>query len=87
MGFWDIITWIIVGGLAGWVASIITKTNANQGLLGNIVVGIIGGLLGGFVFGLIGGAGFTGFNPWSFFVAVVGAVIFLLIWKAISGKK
>lgn len=87
MGFWDIVTWIIVGGLAGWVASIITKTNASQGLLGNIVVGIIGGLLGGFVFGLLGGSGFTGFNIWSFIVAVVGAVIFLLIWKAISGKK
>lgn len=87
MGFWDIITWIVVGGLAGWVASIITKTNASQGLLGNIVVGIIGGLLGGFVFGLLGGSGFTGFNIWSFLVAVVGAVIFLLIWKAISGKK
>mgnify|MGYP003479879050 CR=1 FL=1 len=87
MDLWGIITWIIVGGIAGWVASIITKTNASQGLLGNIFVGIIGGLIGGFLFGLIGGTGFTGFNIWSFFVAVVGAVILLVIWKAVSRRK
>ncbi len=86
MDLWGIITWIVVGGLAGWVASLIMKTDASQGLLGNIVVGIIGGLLGGFIFGLLGGAGFTGFNPWSFFVALVGAIVLLLIWKAISGR-
>jgi len=86
MDLWGIITWIVVGGLAGWVASIITKTDANQGLLGNIVVGIIGGLLGGFIFGLLGGTGFTGFNIWSFLVALIGAVVLLMIWKAISGR-
>lgn len=82
-----IIGWIILGGLAGWVASMIAGTNAQQGLLGNIVVGIVGGLLGGFVFNLLGGVGVTGFNLWSFFVAVVGAVIALFIWKAFTGKK
>lgn len=87
MSLWEIITWVVVGGLAGWVASKITKTDASQGLLGNIVVGIIGGLLGGFIFGLLGGSGFTGFNIWSFVVALVGSVVLLLIWKAISGKK
>lgn len=87
MSVWGIITWIVVGGLAGWVASLITRTNRSQGILGNIVVGIVGGLIGGFIFGLMGGEGFTGFNIWSFIVALVGAVILLLIWKAISGKK
>ncbi len=87
MGFWGIVTWIIVGGLAGWVASKIAKTDASQGLLGNIVVGIIGGLLGGFIVELLGGQGFTGFNIWSFFVALLGAVVFLFIWKAITGRK
>lgn len=87
MDLWGIITWIIVGGLAGWVASLITKTDSSQGLLGNIVVGIVGGLLGGFVLGLLGGSGFTGFNLWSFVVALIGAVILLLIWKALSSKK
>lgn len=87
MGLWEIITWIVVGGLAGWVASKITKTDASQGVVGNIVAGVIGAFVGGFVFGLIGGAGFTGFNPWSFVVALVGAVIVLFIWKAITGRK
>lgn len=87
MDVWGIISWIVVGGLAGWVASIITKTDASQGLLGNIVAGVIGGLVGGFIFGLLGGSGFTGFNLWSFLVALVGAIIVLAIWKAITGRK
>ncbi len=82
-----IIGWIVLGGLAGWVASMIAGTNKEQGLLGNIVVGIIGGLVGGFIVNLIGGEGITGFNLWSFLVAVVGAVIALFIWKAITGNK
>ena len=81
------IGWIVLGGLAGWVGSMIAGTNKSQGLLGNIVVGIIGGLLGGFIFGLLGGSGVTGFNLWSFLVALVGAVVLLFIWKAITGRK
>ena len=87
MGFWAIVTWIVVGGFAGWVASMIAGTNKSQGLLGNIVVGIIGALVGGFVVELLGGTGFTGFNLWSFLVALLGAVIILFIWKAITGRK
>lgn len=87
MDVWGIITWIVVGGLAGWVASLITKTDKSQGLLGNIVVGIIGGLIGGFLVGLLGGEGFTGFNIWSFLVALLGSVVLLFIWKAITGRK
>ena len=85
MGVWDIITWVVIGGLAGWVASIITRTDASQGLLGNIVAGIIGGFVGGFIMELLGGSGFTGFNLWSFIVALIGAIIVLFIWRAISG--
>lgn len=81
-----IIGWIVLGGLAGWVASMIAGTNGRQGLLGNIIAGIIGAFVGGFVFNLFGGSGVTGFNIWSFIVAVVGAVIVLAIWKAISGR-
>lgn len=87
MDLWGIITWVVVGGLAGWVASMITKTDAEQGLLGNIVAGIIGGVVGGFLVGLLGGEGFTGFNIWSFLVALLGAVVVLFVWKAISGRK
>lgn len=87
MSLWGIITWVVVGGLAGWVASIITKTDASQGLLGNIVAGIVGALVGGFLVGLLGGEGFTGFNVWSFLVALLGAVVVLAVWKAITGRR
>lgn len=87
MGFWEIITWVVIGGLAGWVASMITKTDASQGVIGNIVAGVIGAFVGGFLLNLIGGEGFTGFNLWSFLVALLGAVVVLLIWKAITGRR
>lgn len=86
MDVMGIIGWIVLGGLAGWLASIVTGTDARQGLLGNIIAGIVGGVVGGWVFGLFGGAGVTGFNWWSLLVAVVGAVIVLFIWKMISGR-
>ena len=79
-----IIAWIIIGALAGWIASMITKTNAQMGGLANIVVGIIGALVGGFLSNLLGGEGFTGFNIWSLFISVVGAVILLSLVKAFT---
>lgn len=81
-----IIGWIILGGLAGWIASMIAGTNKQQGLIGNIVVGIIGGLLGGFILSLFGVDGVNGFNLWSLAVALLGAVVTLWIWKMIVGK-
>lgn len=82
-----IIGWIVLGGLAGWVASMVAGTDARQGLLGNIIVGIIGGVLGGFLFGLLGMGGVTGFNLWSFLVALLGAVVLLFIWQAITRSR
>ncbi len=82
-----IIGWIVLGGLAGWVASMIVGRDQQQGIFGNILAGIIGGVVGGFIFNLAGGAGVTGFNLWSFVVAVVGAVIVLMIWRAITGGR
>lgn len=82
-----IIGWIILGGIAGWVASKIAGNDARQGLVGNIVVGILGGVLGGFLFGLLGGNGVTGFNLWSFLVALVGAVVLLSLWRLVTGRK
>jgi uncharacterized membrane protein YeaQ/YmgE (transglycosylase-associated protein family) len=82
-----IIGWLVLGGLAGWVASMIAGTNGSQGPFGNIIIGIIGAFIGGFVVNLFGGSGVTGFNIWSFIVAVIGAVILLFIWKALTGRK
>lgn len=81
-----ILSWIIIGGLAGWVASLIMSTNS-KGIIGNIVIGVIGGFIGGFVFSSLGGTGITGFNMWSFVVAVVGAVILLWLVRLMSGNK
>jgi uncharacterized membrane protein YeaQ/YmgE (transglycosylase-associated protein family) len=82
----NIIIWIIFGALAGWVASMIMKTNGQQGIIANIIVGIIGAFIGGFVAQLIGTSGVTGFNIHSFIVAVIGAVIFLAIFKTIRKR-
>lgn len=81
MGF---IGWIILGGLAGWIASMIAKTDESMGVLANIIVGIIGAFIGGFVFSFFGGEGVNGFNIYSFVVALVGAVILLLIVRAVK---
>jgi uncharacterized membrane protein YeaQ/YmgE (transglycosylase-associated protein family) len=77
-----ILAWLILGGIAGWIASIIMKTNAQQGIFLNIVVGIVGALLGGYLFGLLGKGDVSGFNIYSLFVAVVGSVVLLAILKA-----
>jgi len=82
-----LIGWIILGGLAGWVASMIMGNDKQQGLLGNIIVGIIGAGIGGFVVGFIGGEGITGFNIWSFVVALLGAIILIWLWRLVTGKK
>lgn len=79
----SIIAWIILGAIAGWIASIIMKTNAQQGVIGNIVVGIVGALIGGFLVQLLGGDGMTGFNLYSLLVAVGGAVLLLAVMRSI----
>jgi uncharacterized membrane protein YeaQ/YmgE (transglycosylase-associated protein family) len=83
----SIIGWIVLGAIAGWLASMVAGRNAQMGLLANIIAGIIGALIGGFLFSMFGGAGVTGFNIYSLLVAFVGAVVVLLIWNAISGRR
>ena len=87
MGQMGWLAWIIIGALAGWLASIAMKTNREQGLLLDIVVGIVGALIGGFVFNALGIGGVTGFNLWSLFVAFIGAVILLAVLRAVSGRS
>jgi uncharacterized membrane protein YeaQ/YmgE (transglycosylase-associated protein family) len=79
------IAWLVLGGLAGWIASMIMKTDASQGIILNIVVGIIGASVGGWLFGFFGGAGVTGFNLYSLGVSVVGAVVLIWLVKMIRG--
>lgn len=82
-----LISWIVIGALAGWLGSIITGNNAKMGAGKNIIVGVIGAFIGGFVMNLIGGVGITGFNIWSLFVSFIGSVILLLIINAFSKNK
>lgn len=79
---WQWIVWIVVGGIAGWLASLVVE-GTGLGLLGDIIVGIIGGLIGGWLLSLVGlgGAGII----WTFVTAFVGAVILLFIVKLITG--
>ncbi len=81
------LAWLIVGALAGWLASIVMGTNGSQGLLLDIIVGIVGALIGGFLFNVIGAPGITGFNVWSLFVAFIGAVVLLGLLRLFTGTR
>src|SRR5512136_1441749 len=72
-----IVIWILLGALAGWIASMIMGRNAQMGALANIVVGIVGALIGGFLMNAVGAPGVTGFNLYSIIVAILGAVVLL----------
>ncbi|HKT20776.1 MAG TPA: GlsB/YeaQ/YmgE family stress response membrane protein [Stellaceae bacterium] len=78
----SILGWIILGLIAGFIGSKIVNKRG-EGLVMDIVLGIIGALVGGYLFSAIGQIGITGFNLWSMFVAIVGSVIVLLIYHAI----
>ena len=78
----NLIIWLVVGGLVGWVASLIMKTDAQQGMVLNIVVGIVGGLLGGWLLSPMVGAGTINqgdFSLMGLLVSLVGAIILLVV--------
>jgi uncharacterized membrane protein YeaQ/YmgE (transglycosylase-associated protein family) len=82
----SILAWIVLGLIAGFIASkIVNKTG--EGILLDIVLGIVGAIVGGFLFNLVGTAGVTGFNVWSLVVAVIGAVVFLLLYHALFRRS
>lgn len=74
----NVILWVVFGAVAGWIASLVMKTDRQQGWLLDIVLGIIGAVVGGFLMNLVGAPGVTGFNIYSMLVSIVGAVV--LIW-------
>ena len=75
-----LLSWIIVGGLAGWLSTKIIKPKRKKGCFSGIALGIIGAIFGGFIVSFFDGSGVTGFNFYSIFVATLGAVV--LIWLA-----
>jgi uncharacterized membrane protein YeaQ/YmgE (transglycosylase-associated protein family) len=88
----NLIIWIVLGGLAGWLASIVTGRNQQQGCLMNVIVGVIGASVGGLIYNLLTGGGFSfDFNfdigsMTGFLVAVGGAIVLLLIVNLLTGR-
>lgn len=83
----DLLLYLIFGGIVGWLASIVMGNDAQQGILGNIVVGILGAFLGGLIMNAFGQTGATGINLYGFLVALMGSVVLLWIYKAFTGRK
>src|SRR4051812_4645100 len=82
----SIIGWLILGLISGFIASkIVNKTG--EGLVLDIVLGIIGAVVGGWLFAMFGGTGVTGFNLYRMFVAVIGAVVVLVLYHAVIGRR
>jgi uncharacterized membrane protein YeaQ/YmgE (transglycosylase-associated protein family) len=82
----SIIGWIVLGLIAGYIASKIVN-KAGEGFFLDIVLGIVGAIVGGFIFSAFGASGITGFNFYSMLVAIIGALIVLVIYHVIFGRK
>lgn len=81
-----ILSWILVGLIAGALAKLILPGDDPGGIIVTMLIGIAGAFVGGFVFGLFGGGGVTGFNFGSIVVAVVGSIILLLIYRLVVNR-
>ena len=82
----SIIGWVVLGLVAGFIASKIVS-DAGEGIILDIVLGMVGAVVGGFIFSAFGAAGVTGFNLYSMLVAVVGAIVVLWLYHAIAGAR
>ncbi|GGF34780.1 transglycosylase [Aliidongia dinghuensis] len=82
----SIIGWIVLGLISGFIASKIVN-RAGAGFIFDIVLGIVGAFVGGFLFTHLGGVGITGFNLYSMVVAVIGAIVVLIIYHALFGRR
>ena len=82
----SVLAWIVLGLIAGFIASMLVNKRG-EGMLLDIVLGIVGAIAGGWLFHLFGSSGVTGFNLWSVMVAVIGAVVLLLIVHTLRGTS
>lgn len=85
----NFILWIVLGGVAGWVASMIMGKDAQMGILANIVVGIVGAFLGGWLLDLLGVAAIDPQSvSWAnLFSAIFGAVVLLFLWRLVNNRR
>ena len=82
-----ILSWLIVGAIAGWLAGLLVKGDESLGVIGHIVLGIVGALIGGFLAGLLtGGDYITGINPTTILVATIGGVLAVVGYNAMRGR-
>jgi uncharacterized membrane protein YeaQ/YmgE (transglycosylase-associated protein family) len=82
----SIVAWILLGLVAGFIASKIVN-HSGEGVLMDIVLGVVGAVVGGFAFSFFGAHGVDGLNVWSLFVAVIGAIMVLFIKHALTGHR
>jgi uncharacterized membrane protein YeaQ/YmgE (transglycosylase-associated protein family) len=82
----SIIGWLVLGLIAGFIASKIVNKRG-EGFLVDIVLGIVGALVGGFLFAAFGAVGVTGFNFYSMLVAIIGAIVVLILYHAVFGRR
>ncbi len=82
----SILGWLVLGLIAGFIASKIVN-HTGSGVLMDIVLGIVGALVGGWLFATFGGMPVTGFNLYSMFVAVIGAIVVLVLYHAVAGRR
>ena len=82
----SILAWIVLGGVSGWIGSMLVN-KSGEGLFRDILLGVVGAFIGGWAFTAMGSTGVTGLNLWSLFVAVVGSVIFLVVYHALFGNR
>jgi uncharacterized membrane protein YeaQ/YmgE (transglycosylase-associated protein family) len=82
----SILAWLVVGLIAGFIASKIINKRG-EGVLMDIVLGVVGAIVGGFIFNFFGHTGATGINLYSIFVSVIGAVVVLIAYHAVVGRR
>lgn len=82
----SVLAWIILGLIAGFIGSKIVNKRG-EGLFLDIILGIVGAVVGGFVFRAFGGAGVTGLNLYSLIVAVIGSILFLIVYHALARRS
>jgi len=83
----SILAWLVLGLIAGWIGSMIVNRGRGDGLLLDIVLGVVGAFVGGFLFNMFGQSGVTGLNLYSMLVAVIGAVVVLFLYHAIVRRS
>ena len=82
-----IISWVVVGLIAGLLARLVVPGDGPRGLIVTTVVGMVGAVVGGALIGLLGGGGATGLNVWSVLVATLGAIVLLFVYRLLTGSR